>query len=267
MTAFGWRAPWPRRFGGGAEQPVQVMLETMRAGRPDALTAQGEGSEVDAENRVAARMLAAGLRATARRVAQRDPRKLSDIARLVTLPDGTQRTLSPLARWERILGLVPARGASPRARRAAIYGALVAASSTRRSSVESAMSGVFGSWYLGLQEPDLADVHYPGRSPDGDVRAYWPITSSGPDAFHSATYPGEYSATVPWASWLAHITVLIQPPAATAQTEVDALVGKARQVLDDMLPAWVTFEVSQMAPESTESGFYLDISFLDFTAL
>jgi hypothetical protein len=163
MTAFGWRAPWPRRFGGGSEQPTQVMLETMRAGRPDMLTAQGDSSEADLENKVAARMLVAGLRATARRVAQRDPRKLSDIARLVTLPDGTQRTLSPLERWERILGLVPARGASPRARRAAVYGALVAASSTRRSSVESAMSGVFGAWYFGLQEPDLSDVHYPGK--------------------------------------------------------------------------------------------------------
>jgi hypothetical protein len=268
MASFTWKAPWPRRFGGGAHRPVATMLDVVRAARPDLLASTGDGSEVDLENRVMARMLVTGLRATARRVAQRDPRKLSDAARLVAYPDGTQATRSPIQRWERILGLTPARGASPRERRAAILGALVSTTSARRASVEEAMAGVFGAWYVGLGENDVADVDYPGRSPAGTVAAYWPTAQAPlPDTLHDASYPGRYSATYPWRSDLCHIAVLFQPPASADPARVATLRGKALQVLDDMLPAWMSATVSQLAPGQSGGGFVLGVSYLGLTAL
>lgn len=263
-----WRAPFPLRFGGNAHTRVATMLATIRAARPDMLTSTGESSEVDLKNKVMARMLAAGLRATERRVAQRDPRKLTALVRPVTFPDGAQETVSVLRRWERILGLTPARGALPPARRAAVWGAIASVTSARRSSVETAMQGVFGAWYVGLGENRTADVDYPGRSPAGDVTAYWPTAQAAlPDTFHDAEYPGRYDPSLGWYSAVCHIAVLFQPPAGADPARVDALRGKALQVLDDMLPAWMSATVSQLAPDQTASGFYLGVSYLGLTAL
>jgi hypothetical protein len=267
MALGTWRSPFPLRFGGNTHQRVTVFYETVKAARPTMLRGE-DGSEVDLENKVMARMLAAAWRDTERRVAQRDPRKLSELARLVTLPDGTQRTMTSVERWERVLGLVPARDASPRERRLAIFGAVVSTSSTRRSAVETAMRGLFGSWYLGLGENDVDDVDYPGRSPTGSVSAHWPTTDpGGVDAFHTSEYPGTYHADWSWRSGLCILAVLIRPPATVAQATVDVLAGKALQVLDDMLPAWMSATVSQLAPESTEAGFFAGVSLVGLTAI
>ena len=267
MGSFGWQSPWPRRFGGGAHAPVATMLATVRAARPDALTSTEDGSEADLENKALARALVIGLHDNARRVAQRDPRSLSLVPRLVTYPDGTQAERSPLVRWERILGLTPARRAGPTARRAAVHAAIAATASAKRGSVETAMAGIFGDWYVGLQEPDLADVDYPGRATPGDVHAFWPVASSGPDTFHDAEYPGEYSTTIPWASAMARVVVLIAPPAAVSQDDIKTRTGKAVQVLDDMLPAWMSFAVSQLPAGTTTPGFFVGVSYLGLTAL
>lgn len=268
MASFGWQSPWPRRFGGNAHQRIATMLATVRSARPDMLTSTGDESEVDAKNQVMARALVTGLAANERRVAQADPRRLTALVRPVTFPDGRTEETSILARWEKILGLKAQASASEYQRRQAVWGALVSTTSARRSSVETAMQGVFGSWYVGLGENDTADVDYPGKSPAGNVTAYWPTAQAAtPDTFHDAEYPGRYSPTDAWRSNLCHIAVLFQPPASADPGDVNRARGKALQLLDDMLPAWMSATVSQLAPGSTASGFYLGVSYLGLTAL
>jgi hypothetical protein len=245
------------------------MLSTVRAARPDMLTATGDEDNVELENRVMARMLSVGLAAVGQRVAQRDPGKLSDATRPVTFPDGTQADLSPLQRWERLLRLTPAPGATLTARRAAVRSAVVSTSSASRVAVEEAMAGVFGAWFLGLGENSVEEIDYPGRVPVGNVTAFWPVLRDPalPDLLHAAVYPGRYSLEYFWTSGLCHIAVLIQPPASTDQARVNVARDKALQVLDDMLPAWMSATVSQLAPGQSGSGFFLGVSYLGLTAL
>ena len=67
MGAFGdWRAPFPLRFGGRPHAAADMLYQTVKGARPDALTG-GAGTEVDLENKVMARLLWMGWRATARR--------------------------------------------------------------------------------------------------------------------------------------------------------------------------------------------------------
>lgn len=270
MGAFGdWRAPFPLRFGGRPHAVADMLYQTVKGARPDAL-AGGAGTEVDLENKVMARLLWMGWRATARRVAQRDPAKLTADVRPVTLPDtGTTRTTSALARWEALLYLTPAPGASARTRRAAVKAALVSTSSARRVAVEDAMRAIFGSWLVGLAENRAVDVDYPGRATVGDVHAYWPTVQDPPtpDAFHDADKPGEFSVTYPWRSALCIVCVQIQPPASTSQDEIDAKVGKAVAQLDDMLPAWMSATLSQFPPDQTVGGFYAGVSLVGLTAV
>lgn len=244
------------------------MLATVRGARPDMLTSTDDTSEVEIENQIMARALTSGLMANERRVAQRDPRKLTTLERLVTYPDGAKKTTSLLARWETILVLKPAPSASPQQRRAAVWGALASVTSAKRASVETAMQGVFGAWYVGIGENQTSDVDYPGKSPAGNVTAYWPTAQAAtPDTFHDAEYPGRYSPTYPWRSGLCHIAILFQPPANADADAIARARGKALQVLDDMLPAWMSATVSQLAPDQTETGFFLGVSYLGLTVL
>lgn len=264
MALGSWKAPFPLRFGGGGQAVMDMLYRTVQAARPAALAGR-DGTSIDAESQAMARMLWCGWRAAARRVAQRDPLKLSDFVRPVTFPDGTTEEVSLLVRWERILNIVPPRRASLRQRRASIKAALVSTTSTRRVAVEDAMLAIFGTWFFSLEENSVDDVHYSGRSPAGDVHAFWPEVNT---AFtHTAQYPGESSATWHWRSALCHIAILIQPPANTAQSDIDARVGKAARQLDRMLPAWMSATISQLSPDQTEGGFFAGVSLVGLTAV
>ena len=84
-------------------------------------------------------------------------------------------------------------------------GALASVTSAKRASVETAMQGVFGAWYVGIGENQTSDVDYPGKSPAGNVTAYWPTAQAAtPDNFHDAEYPGRYSPTYPWRWAVSH---------------------------------------------------------------
>ncbi len=257
-----WRSPFPLRFGGNTHRLVDTFYKAMQASRPDMLTG-GEGTEVDIENKAAARLLAMGWRATERRVAQRDPMKLSALATPVKFPDGTIESISMLERWERLLQIVPARGASDRARRAAVAGKLRGQTSTTLTAVTDAMISIFGSWFVSVSENSVDEVDYVGRATPGNVMAYW--ADSG--FTFTDEYPGAYDADDSWTTGLAIIGIHFQPPAAVEQSLIDAKVRQANGILDDMLPAWMWGVVSQMASDAPDTGFFLDISSLDLTAL
>ena len=124
-------------------------------------------------------------------------------------------------------------------------------------------SEVFGPWFKGVFESDITDVHYAGKVPPGNVHAYW---ANGSFTF-SADYPGEYDASKPWRSGLAIINVGFQPPASTPQATIDETRSRALEVLDAMLPAWMSAVLSQWAPGQTNAGFFLGVSQLGLTAL
>lgn len=262
MALGSWKAPLPLKLGGGGRAIVDTFYKQMQAARPDALSGKA-GTQVDVENRAAARMLAAAWRATARRIAQADPTRLSSARRPVTFPDGTTESLSMLERWERILRLSPSPDATLQARRATVATRVAGLTSATLASITSSMVAAFGSWLLLIGTSTVAEVTYPGESPPGNVTAFW---ADGSFTFN-AEYPGQYSGTFPWLSGLAHIVVVIAPPINVPQSEVDVRIGAARQVLDDVLPAWMTFEVSQLPPDQTEPGFFADISKVGQTAV
>jgi hypothetical protein len=208
-------------------------------------------------------MIAVGWRDTERRLAQADPRRLSDRKRPVKFPDGTTENLSMLERWERILVIRPRPEDSVTARRRAIHGRLRGYASCSLADVSGAMGAIFGDWFQGVFENNISDVDYAGKATPGNVHAYW-----GTGAFtFSADYPGEYDATKPWTSGLAVINVGFLPPASASQEQIDSAVGQALEVLDDMLPAWMSGVITQWGPGQTSAGFYAGVSLVGLTAI
>lgn len=263
MSTFGWKSPLPLKFGGKGKSLVQSTYDTVRNNRPEALRGGGDATEVEAENRMIARMLSVGWRDTARRLAQADPRRLSDKKRPVKFPDGTTENLSMLERWERILVIRPRPEDSVTARRQAIHGRLRGYASCSLADVSGAMGAIFGDWFQGVFENDITDVHYAGKPTAGNVHAYWAT-----NAFtFSSDYPGEYDATKPWTSGLAVINVAFLPPASASQEQIDSAVGQALEVLDDMLPAWMSGVITQWGPGQTAAGFYAGVSLVGLTAI
>lgn len=264
MGSWGWKNPFPRKFGGNGHQPVHDFFTAIEANRPEILRGGGDATEVHGENIMMARMLARGWRDTRRRALQADPRCLSAARRPVKNVDtGEEVYLSMLERWEAILGLRPQSTDSLKSRRAAVLGKVRGYGGTARPDVTLAMQGVFGVWFKGVFESSVGDVHYAGKVPAGNVHAYW---ADGAFVF-SAQYPGEYSATKPWTTGLARINVGVQFPASTPQDEIVAKMGQGLQVLDDMLPEWMSAIISQWGANQVNSGFYLGISHLGLTAL
>lgn len=254
------------RLGGGVAV-VDGFYRSMQGARPEALKGKA-GTEIDIKNMVAARILAVAWWDTERRTNQRDPYRFTYARRDYVDGDTGQHRpltdqLSVLERWERFLSIRPAGTASLQDRRAALAGRIVGFASNTRGAIDSAMSGAFGTWYQGLSEYHVSDVNYAGKVPPGNVVAFWGTVSTT----FSAQYPGAYSATYPWRSGLCTITVNIAPPASVAQSVVDDRVSKALQTLDAILPAYMSASVSQWAVGQSGTGFFCDVSLLDFTAL
>jgi len=213
---------------------------------------------------MAALLLSVGLRAGDRRIAQRDPARLSIDQRPVTFPDAGQTiTISMLQRWERILHLTPPPEQSERDRRAVILGRLSGSTSNRLGAITNAMAAVFGSWFVGVVANHVTDVDYPGRATPGTVQAHWPAPAGG----YSSDYPGTADATYAWWTGLDIITVAFTPPPATDPAQIQRLTDQAFTTLDAILPAYMLGTVSQQDPAAPGAGFFLDISTLDNTAL
>lgn len=264
MSSFGWRAPMPFKLGGGRSETVRAMHEIVTNGRPLVLQGGGDGTEVQAEDRTFARMLAVGWRDSERRRKQGDPMKLSAEVRPVKDPEtGKVEALSMLERWEKILGIRSWDRDALVDRRRAVAARLRGYTSNTVATVNGAMGAVFGPWFLSVEERDISEVHYAGRVPAGTVHASW--ADSG--FTFTAEYPGEYSAARPFYSGLANITINFVPPQNTDQSDVDAKASKALEVLDAILPAWMSATTSQWAVDQTTGGFLADISLIGLTAI
>lgn len=254
----------PFKLGGGRSETVRAMHEIVVNGRPLVLRDGGDGTEVQAEDRTMARMLAVGWRDSERRRKQGDPMKLSAEVRPVKDPaTGEVEALSVLERWEKILGLRAWDRDALVDRRRAVAARLRGYTSNTVATINGAMGAVFGPWFLSVEENDIADVDYAGKAPPGNVQASW--ADSG--YTFSADYPGIYNATYPFSSGLARITINFVPPQNTDQSDVDAKASKALEVLDAILPAWMSATTSQWAVDQTTGGFLADLSLIGLTAI
>lgn len=254
----------PFKLGGNRGETVRAMHDVVTGGRPLVLRDGGDGTEVQAEDRTIARMLAVGWRDSERRRKQGDPMKLSANVRPVKDPaTGDVEALSMLERWERILGIRSWDRDALADRRRAVAARLRGYTSNAVANINGAMGAVFGSWFLSVEENDVGDVDYAGRVPPGNVHASWAT-----NAFtFSAQYPGRYNATFPFYSGLARIVVNFVPPLNTDQSDVDAKASKALEVLDAILPAWMSATTSQWATSQSGSGFYADVSLIGLTSI
>lgn len=249
-----WRSPLPYRLGGKARKLISDLYDQTKSNRPTILRG-AQGTTVDHEDRMIARMVSTMYRAQQRRINNGIPSKLGTHQRPVEDPDtGRERMLSPLERWERILQISPVVGTSDVERRGAVAAKLKSYASNSADAVETAARQALGSWFYSVETNSIADVLA------GEVSHFWP------DGAGTTNAPGSVSADYPWLSAVAHVCAVYELPGGAAIEEEDRVRTRCRAVLDDLLPAWCTYDVSRLDSGGLV-GFYLDSSSLDYTAL
>ena len=256
-----WQAPLPLQLGGGGTDLVKLYYDVIKSNQSDILCA--DDGFADIEHQAAARVMATLHRLVELSAKQRIPKHMTNTTRTVSFPEGGSAKLSILQRWERILGIRPLSNATERQRREEIAAYIHAHAGARKDQIESAMRGIFGTWFVGLGENDITDVDYSGKVPTGTIKAYWADNAY----VFSADYPGEFNATYPWYSGLAHIVVAYAPPASVSLEEIRELDEKALRILDTILPAWMSVTISKLIGGQTAPGFYIGISGVGLTAL
>jgi hypothetical protein len=128
----------------------------------------------------------------------------------------------------------------------------------RRSEVAGKLRGLFNN-----AEPDIRDaaeevmgvnfvaVHFTASADD---TTYWPGENPGPPE-------------TPWTSNSCMVWVQVTKT-GLSQERFDKLVGRLGRMLDDLIPAWMGFDIFVWdTNESAEEGFILDQSLLDETGL
>lgn len=227
---MGWTNPMPVRFGGGGRRLVVDLFATARDGTGSLLNG-GEGTETYLENQVIARMMASGWRSARCRAAQADPRKLSTARRRVVSPDGVVENLSPLERWERILGIRPSPTSTPTARRLAVFNRRALRGRSDRAELLTLVARVFGTW-----ETRVAEYSTAGMTA---TMVTWP------DALNTAAYPGQLPyADYTWTSTIYYFTLTVYAPAGTTQEAKDARKAEMASLLEDVLPAHAEYLMS-----------------------
>lgn len=147
MGSFGWKSPFPIRFGGDAHQPVERVYDSLRANMGTALS-DDEDSATAAEDQAFARVLAEADGTTDAFREQSDPRAL---------------TLPLLERWEAILGLGVASDMTQEDRRSAVSARLLANYAGNYAGLSRLVIEAFYPWAVRLVLTDMSSA-----------RMYWP---------------------------------------------------------------------------------------------
>lgn len=239
MPSFGWKAPFPIRFGGSSSRQIDGVYNALRDARPGPL--RQDGGAADIEDQAAARGLAVAYRAVRRRVAEADPRALSSYVRPVN-----SELKSTLERWEHMLGIVPEDLEDLANRRRVVSTILTKFTSNTISNVGSGLNEILGGWYQGYDVIDLSTV-----TTSATVR--WPGANG------TTERPG--TAAAEWTSEIAIFVAYYQAPANTPAAELNRRTREASNYLDGILPAWMGFSVQ---PALTVGGFTLDVDLLNF---
>jgi hypothetical protein len=143
-----------------------------------------------------------------------------------------------LSRWEAIDGVTPLAGATDADRRAALVARLAAwMAPPTLQVVRDFLQAALGSVFTGLVPTSSAQAV--GSVPGG------------------ATIPGGVTLPDgPWTSSVAHIAIGLAPPASMPDYTFYALAGQVAQAVDDLLPAWATWD--WFRDGASGAGFVLD---------
>ena len=129
-----------------------------------------------------------------------------------------EKMLEMLPEWEIILQLYPAPGTSDYARRKAVAARMRGLLNNALPDIEDVCSTVMGANYEAVLTVDPADVV-----------AYWPGGIPGPPGFE-------------WCSNEALIAVRVNK-SGLSDADFLAKVGRLREQLDRLLPAWMTYNI------------------------
>lgn len=213
--------PSPAKFGGQAGHREEVIVDSLLEADGTAFSKE-RASIVWAEREADARCLAYMWGLSRRMTLQRDPRRMTDF----------------LPRWERIFGIVPPPTMSAKRRRAIIELRFSTENVTANASeVQAALELALDGTFVMVQHTSSANAT--GAVPGG------------------AAVPG--GVTLPdgdWSSTIARIFVKVAQPAFMGGEEFFALIRETTTALDDLLPAWVTFD--SFFDGSGGAGFWLD---------
>jgi hypothetical protein len=231
-VSYGGYHPYPRRFGGG-KPTLQTFHESLNAQRGTALDASNPSTTAWLEDLALMRAIVFDGWHTNQRLAhQWDPRRLTDM----------------LERWEKLMKLRPAIGATDKARRDSILERFerfmgIANHAKLMKNLETAL----GDAFVGVEYISVANAVV--TVPDG-------------------SYPwGTPNASRPWSSTVARILVQIAKPSGWTEDQFYEAAAKVGPVVDAIAPAWVLYDWYR-APEGylpiavpggpQAAGFYLD---------
>lgn len=214
----------PMRMGGGGHKRVEDLEVTSRANGGSLLFGDSE-TEIGLYHRVIALMIDQGFAVARNRALQGDPLLLSDDARAVTYPDGTTETISPLARWERILRLRPSPSATVTQRRQAAAFRRGLTGKATRGVLQGLLDGIFTPWPVTIYTKKAEDLTITG--------AYWPLGANTP------AYPGQVpSGALTWYSEVCDWIFGVAAPAGADESEKERRMVLANKTIDDVLPAF-----------------------------
>jgi hypothetical protein len=220
--------PAPTLAGGEAGHIVEVLVDDLLEADGTAL-AKDETAYLYAERMAEARCIAYLYSTLERAKNQSDPMRMTDF----------------IPRWESILGVYPLPGDSYGVRRARIGAKLaIGGELPTRQVVNDLLTSLLGtSVYLGIVNTSSSEAV-------GYVKGGCTIPGG-------VTLPDGVPLGITWYSTIAHVLFLVSQPAAMDDTDFAAALGQLRQSVDDLLPAWVTWDWVEDYDGSGE-GFYLD---------
>lgn len=234
MPTYGGMNPGFERYGGGTPA-LRRIVESLGEARGTAYDST-QDSNVYPENFAVARALAECWSNNQRMANQWDAQRMTEF----------------IPRWEAILGLYPAAGETDDQRRARIQTHLLRFSETGvYQTVYDTLLAILGSdVFVGI-------VHTTSdATPSGS-----PLEANGPAQVWTPSdwSVGQHDATgaVNFYSNIAHILIEVTQPRGMTDGEFYDLVAKINPVLDNLLPAWVTWDWFRRA-HNGQKGFYLD---------
>lgn len=230
MPSYGGTCPYPRRMGGGPSL-VAVIMDSFAASRGTAYSTS-QDSAVMVENLAFAREIAAAYEANKRLANQFDPSRMTE-----SLDD-----------WTKMMKIVVRAGMTDAQKRDAVAAVFSrVGNDILRTYVEPLLQAALGGVYY--------DIEY---------IPYASAVMSVPDG----TYPwGVVTPNAPWSSTVCRVLVRLQKLTGMSEGEFYEEAGKVFQVLDNLLPAWVTFDWYRepatgtpivVAGGPSAAGFYLD---------
>lgn len=144
-----------------------------------------------------------------------------------------------LQRWEDILGIAASVKLTEAQRATNCATRLIQLNDAGSGGIDAIAAVAFDPWEV--------ESHYNTLS---TAVAYWPGNG--------------YSTS--WTSTLANVCVEYVRPATATDADVEWRRAACSVALDDILPAWATFTLSE-TPEGYDFGFHCDVSRLDYTCL